>query len=162
MTDTKITRTTTHQSTSPRRDDADRGPDLDNADREAVRRPARSAGGNPGGKQPHTDGESDTYRGPTSSQVWEIADLLVGAGVTLPLDILAAIADARSSWQDDLGGKAAASQYRHCAHHLRQAAEALDRAEHSTDEEERDAAAALASAYVEAAATHAREADLTI
>ena len=91
-----------------------------------------------------------------------IADLLVGAGVTLPLTILAVIADARSSWQDDLGGKAAASQYRHCAHHLRQAAEALDRGEHSTDEEERDAANALASVYIEAAATHAREANLTI
>ncbi|MFI5864767.1 hypothetical protein [Streptomyces sp. NPDC051546] len=157
MTDTKITRSTAHQNTSPRREDADSGPELDNADREAVRRPVR-----PGGTQPHTDGAADTHRGPTSSQLWEIADLLVAAGVTLPLEILAAIADARSSWQDDLGGKAAASQYRQCAHHLLQAAEALDRSKHSTDEEERDAAAALASAYVEAAATHAREADLTI
>ncbi|MFF8617046.1 hypothetical protein [Streptomyces sp. NPDC015350] len=157
MTDTKITRSTAHQSTSPRReDDADRGPELDSADRETVWRSAH-----PGGKQPHTDGDADTHRGPTSAQVWEIADLLVGAGVTLPLDTLADIADARSSWQGDLGGKAAASQYRHCAHHLRQAAGALNRSEHSTDEEERDAAA-LASAYVEAAATHAREADLTI
>ncbi|MEU7031631.1 hypothetical protein AB0A60_33655 [Streptomyces sp. NPDC046275] len=157
MTDPKITRSTAHQSTSPRREEAERSTELGNADREAVRRPAH-----PAGKQPHTDGVAHTHRGPTSSQVWEIADLLVGAGVTLPLDILAVIADARSSWQNDLGGKAAASQYRHCAHHLRQAAGALDRSEHSTDEEERDAAAALASAYVEAAATHAREADLTI
>ncbi|MEU3877835.1 hypothetical protein [Streptomyces sp. NPDC029704] len=157
MTDTKITCSTADQSTSPRREDADLGPELDNADREAVRRLAH-----PAGKQPHTDSDADIHRGPTNSQTREIADLLVGAGVTLPLDVLAVIADARSSWQDDLGGKAAASQYRHCAHHLRQAAGALDRSEHSTDEEERDAAAALASAYVEAAATHAREADLTI
>ncbi|MYS33489.1 hypothetical protein K388_05819 [Streptomyces sp. KhCrAH-43] len=158
MTETKITRSTAHQSTSPRReDDADRGPERDRADQEAVRRSAH-----PGGTQPYTDGDADTHRGPTSAQVWEIADLLVGAGVTLPLDTLAVIADARSSWQDDLGGKAAASQYRHCAHHLRQAAGLLARSKHSTDEEERDAAAALASAYIEAAATHAREADLTI
>ncbi|MEU1076534.1 MULTISPECIES: hypothetical protein [unclassified Streptomyces] len=144
MTDTKITRATTHQSTRPGQEDAE------------------SAGGDPGGTQPHTDGEASSHRGPTSAQVWEIADLLVGAGVTLPLTILAVIADARSCWQDDLGGKAAASQYRHCAHHLRQAAEALVRGGHSTDEEKRDAANALASAYIEAAATHAREADLTI
>ncbi|MGW3392147.1 hypothetical protein [Streptomyces cinereoruber] len=158
MTDTKITRSTADQSTSPRREDAaDRVPELDGADRGAVCRSAH-----PGGKQPPTDGDAHAQLGPTSSQVYEIADLLVGAGVTLPLDILAVVADARSSWQDDLGGKAAASQYRHCARHLRQAAGALDRSEHSTDEEERDAAAALASAYVEAAATHAREADLTI
>ncbi|MFH8257867.1 hypothetical protein [Streptomyces roseolus] len=155
MTNTKIACSTAHRSISPRREEAaGRGPELDSADREAVRRSAH-----PSGKQPHTDGDAGTHRGPSSAQVWEIADLLVGAGVTLPLDILAVIADARSSWQDGLGGKAAASQYRHCAHHLRQAAELLARSEHSTDEEERDAAAALASAYVEAAATHAREAD---
>ncbi|WP_435057987.1 hypothetical protein [Streptomyces sp. bgisy060] len=158
MTETKITHSTAHQSTSPRReDDADRGPELDSADQEALRRSAH-----PGGAQPYTDGDADTPRGPTSAQVWEIADLLVGAGVTLPLDTLAVIADARSSWQDGLGGKAAASQYRHCAHHLRQAAGLLARSKHSADEEERDAAVALASAYIEAAATHAREADLTI
>jgi hypothetical protein len=156
VTDIKIIHSPAHQSTRPRREDAERRTELDTADREAVRRPAH-----PGGKQSHPD-RARTHRDLPSVQAREIADLLVGAGVTLPLDTLAVIADARSSWQDDLGGKAAASQYRHCAHHLRQAAGVLARSEHSTDEEERDAAAALANAYVEAAATHAREADLTI
>ena len=67
---------------------------------------------------------------------------------------------ARAVWQDDKGGKAAASQYRQCAHHLRQAAETLVRAGDDTTEE-RAATADMAGAYVEAAATHAREADLT-
>ncbi|MCQ1580391.1 hypothetical protein [Streptomyces parvus] len=97
---------------------------------------------------------------PTSSQVQEIADLLVGEGLILPLNVLAIIADARATWQDDKGGKSAASQYRHCAHHLRQAANTLDRTEDTTDEE-RAATADMASAYIEAATIHAREADLT-
>ncbi|MCX4826346.1 hypothetical protein OG883_42660 [Streptomyces sp. NBC_01142] len=161
MTDTTSTHHSTPRSTGPGQEEADGGPELDSADREAVRRLAERAGLIPARKKPHADGGARSHQGPTSAQVWEIADLLVGAGVTLPLNILAVIADARASWQDDLGGKAAASQYRHCAHHLRQAAETIDRGEDATDEEQ-DATAAMASAYVEAAATHAREADLTI
>lgn len=100
------------------------------------------------------------YQSPTSAQVWEIAALLVGEGVTLSLDVLAAVADGRAVWQDDKGGQSAASRYRECAHHLRQAAATLTRAEDGTDEE-RAATADMAGAHVEAATTHAHEADLT-
>jgi hypothetical protein len=100
------------------------------------------------------------FQGPTTAQIWQLAELLVGERVTLPLQELAIIADARATCQDDKGGKSAASQYRQCAHHLRQADETLARADDDTDEE-RAATADMAGAYVEAAATHAREADLT-
>ncbi|MGP3953466.1 hypothetical protein [Streptomyces sp. 7N604] len=84
----------------------------------------------------------------------------MGEGVTLPLEVLATVADLRAETQDAHGGKSAASQYRQCAHHLRQAAQTLARADDDTGEE-RAATADMAGAYVEAAATHAREADLT-
>ncbi|WP_052411878.1 hypothetical protein [Streptomyces sp. NRRL S-118] len=78
----------------------------------------------------------------------------------LPLNVLAIVADARATWQDDKGGKSAASQSPHCAHHFRQAADTFDRPEDTTDEE-RAATADMAGAYIEAATIHAREADLT-
>ncbi|WP_184502985.1 hypothetical protein [Streptomyces botrytidirepellens] len=115
------------------------------------------------------------YQGPTPAQVREIAGLVVGEDVTLllavldniseedvalPFTVLAVIADSRARLQGRKGAKAAASQYRQCAHHLRQAAETLARADDHTDEEQA-ATEDMAGAYVEAAATHAREADLT-
>lgn len=164
MTDTKSSRNTQPRSTGQVHEEADGGPELDSADRRAMRRLAERAGLVPADKKPAAaiaeNGSTPRRKGPTSAQVWEIADLLVGAGITLPLDVLAIVADARATWQDDKGGKSAASQYRQCAHHLRQAVSTLDRAENSTDEEHADAAD-MASAYVEAAATHAREAHLT-
>lgn len=164
MTDTKSSRNPQPRNTGQVQEEADGGPELDSADRRAIRRLAESSGLVPAGKKPAAaiaaNGLPPRHNGPTSAQVWEIADLLVGEGITVPLDVLAIIADARATRQDDKGGKSAASQYRQCAHHLRQAATTLDRAENTTDEEHADAAD-MASAYVEAAATHAREAHLT-
>ncbi|MCX4681650.1 hypothetical protein OG413_41350 [Streptomyces sp. NBC_01433] len=164
MTDTKGSRHTQPRSTGQLHEAADDGPELDSADRRAERKLAERAGLVPARPGPAAsiaaEGTNRRSQGPTSAQVWEIADLLVGGGLTLPLDVLAPIADARAAMQDDKGGKSAASQYRHCAHHLRQAAETLDRAEDTTAEE-RTATAELASAYIEGAATHAREADLS-
>jgi hypothetical protein len=160
VTDTKSNRHSTPRSTDQVQERADGGPELDADDRKAERRLAERAGLIPTSKRPHADGVLRRRQGPTTSQAWEIADLLVGEGLTLPLDVLAIIADARATWQDDKGGKSAASQYRHCAHHLRQAADTLDRTEDTTDKE-RAATADMARAYIEAATIHAREADLT-
>ncbi|WP_331732086.1 hypothetical protein OG613_47415 (plasmid) [Streptomyces sp. NBC_00015] len=159
MTHTESNHPSTARSANRAQEVADGGPELDDGDREAMRRLAQRAGLIPARKKPHGDGAVSRSQGPTSAKVWEIADLLVGDGLTLPLHVLAVIADARATWQDDKGGKSAASQYRHCAHHLRQAADILVGADDATDEE-RAATANLASAYVEAAATHAREAAL--
>ncbi|MET7487101.1 hypothetical protein [Streptomyces sp. NPDC005538] len=145
MTDTKNHRNARTRSTDGEQEEADGGTELDRADREAERKlaeragliPARNQFQPPAGVAPAQDTARDPH-GPTSAQVWEIADLLVGVGLTLPL----------------------ASQYRQCAHHLRQAVAALEGAEDTTDEE-RAASADMASAYVEAAATHAREASLS-
>jgi hypothetical protein len=164
VTDTKSSRLTKARSTGQVHEEADDGPDLDSADRRAVRKLAERAGLIPARREPAASiasaGTTRERQGPTSAQVWEIADLLVGDGLTLSLNVMAIIADARAAWQDDKGGKSAASQYRHCAHHLRQAADTLDRAEDTTAEE-CAATADMASAYIEAAATHAREADLS-
>ncbi|MET8816554.1 hypothetical protein ABZW47_31720 [Streptomyces sp. NPDC004549] len=149
-------------------DDAvDDGPALDAADRRAMRKLAESAGLIPTRKAPlpsasATDAPFATKKEgePTTSRFREIAALLVGDGQALTLDVLAIVADARSTWQDDRGAKSAASQYRQCAHHLRQAASVLARANDTTNEESA-ATADQAAAYVEAAAIHAREADLT-
>ncbi|MEU7195558.1 hypothetical protein AB0B04_18810 [Streptomyces xinghaiensis] len=99
-----------------------------------------------------------TLPNPTTPQLRKIAALLVGDDVTLPPHILATIADARAARQDDKGGKSAASQYRHCAHHLRQAAQTRARADDVTAEDQA-ATADLTRAYLEAALTHAREAN---
>ncbi|MGC5263907.1 hypothetical protein ACPXCO_23090 [Streptomyces cyaneofuscatus] len=164
MTHIKSSRLNQARNTALADEEADGGPELDSADSRAVRKLAERAGLVPARRKPAASiAETDTARGPqgpTSAQVWEIADLLVGDGLTLPLNVLAIIADARAAWQDDKGGKSAASQYRHCAHHLRQAADTIARADDTTDEE-RAATADMASAYVEAAATHAREAALS-
>lgn len=164
MTDAKNSPNTQPRSTSQVHEESDGGPEFDSADRRAMRRLAERAGLVPARKAPAAaiaeNGSAPRGNGPTSAQVWEIADLLVGAGITLPLNVLAIVADARATWQDDKGAKSAASQYRQCAHHLRQAATTLDRAANTTDEEQADTAD-MASAYVEAAATHAREAHLT-
>lgn len=145
----------------------DDGPVLDAADRRAVRKLAESAGLIPTRKAAlppasATGAAFTTHKGgePTTARFREIAALLIGEGQALTLDVLAIVADARATWQDDRGAKSAASQYRQCAHHLRQAATTLARADDTTDEE-RAATADQANAYVEAAAIHAREADLT-
>ncbi|MFI6278006.1 hypothetical protein [Streptomyces sp. NPDC050988] len=167
MTDTKNHRKARTRSTEGEQEEADGGTELDRADRAAERKLAERAGLIPARNQSqppegvaHAQDTAREPHGPTSAQVWEIADLLVGHGLTLPLDVLAIIAAARATWQDDKGGKSAASQYRQCAHHLRQAVATLEGADDTTDEE-RAASADLASAYVEAAATHAREASLS-
>lgn len=170
MTDKKYSRPTGNQSADQVHEEADGGPALDAADSRAERKLAERAGLIPTRTAPALApvaadetaplASAHTSRGPTTAQVWEIAALLVGEGLTLSLEVLAIVADARATWQDDKGGKAAASQYRHCAHHLRQAATTLARCDNTTDEE-RAGTADMASGYVEAAATHAREADLT-
>ncbi|MFD7866983.1 hypothetical protein [Streptomyces sp. NPDC059783] len=160
MTDTKSNHHSTPPSTDQVQESADGGPQLDADDRNAERRLAERAGLIPTSQRPHPDGALRRRQGPTSSQAWQIADLLVGKRLTLPLNVLAIIADAHATWQDDKGGKSAASQYRHCAHHLRQAADTLDRTTDTTDEE-RAATVDMASTYIEAATIHAREANLT-
>lgn len=104
---------------------------------------------------PHT--RDRHHHDPTTPRLGEIAALLVGEDLALPLETLATVADARAARQDDKGGKAAASQYRHCAHHLRQAAQTCAHADDDTAEDQA-ATADLTRAYLEAALTHAREA----
>lgn len=49
---------------------------------------------------------------PTTSRHREIASHLIGKGKTLTLDILAIVADALATWQNDQDARSAASQYR--------------------------------------------------
>lgn len=170
MTDKKNSNLTGTQSAEQVYEEADGGPELDAADSRAVRILAVRAGLVPTRKASPAPAPvaaeeaapfaSHTGHGATPTHVREIAELLVGEALTVPLDVLVIVAAARAAWQDNKGGKSAASQYRQCAHHLLQAATTLGRADDTT-EEERAATADMARAYVEAAATHAREADLT-
>ncbi|MFD4247308.1 hypothetical protein ACFWP3_37830 [Streptomyces sp. NPDC058525] len=150
------------------------GGDLDADDHKAMRRLAERAGLVPSrhgqGNRRHDPGDSPQTtsverrdsggRNDSETPVRRLAELLVGDLLDLPPEVLAAVADARADRQEEKGGKAAATQYRHCAHHLRQASRTLTQRDVDTHED-RAATTDLAAAYVEAAHTHAQEASIT-
>lgn len=160
------------------RADADQDPvmsggELDAEDRKAMRRLAERAGLVPS-RRGHRNRRHDADDGPqktsterresrgsndTETPIRLLAKLLVGDPLDLSPEVLATVADARADRQEEKGGKAAATQYRRCAHHLRQASHTL--AQQEVDAAENRATTDLAAAHVEAAHTHAQEASIT-